>query len=102
MNALLDHNATQGFKARFDDLFDDDDLLMATTLHPHYKLVAVKNMTNSRVKADAIQQRLLHELMQSSNVNVPLQREEAQEHKNAAAAVEEDPFLQVDKNIGLR
>ncbi|QQP55977.1 Hypothetical protein FKW44_000489, partial [Caligus rogercresseyi] len=74
----------QGFKARFGHLFEDDDLLMATALHPHYKLVAVKNMTKSRAQTDTIQRRLVEELAAKSGV-------EQSQLEEKEASVEDDP-----------
>eukprot|EP00096_Caligus_rogercresseyi_P013875 TRINITY_DN646_c0_g1_i10.p1 TRINITY_DN646_c0_g1~~TRINITY_DN646_c0_g1_i10.p1 ORF type:complete len:713 (-),score=162.64 TRINITY_DN646_c0_g1_i10:334-2472(-) len=87
VDALLDHNGRQGFKARFGHLFEDDDLLMATALHPHYKLVAVKNMTKSRAQTDTIQRRLVEELAAKSGV-------EESQLEEREASVEDAPFLQ--------
>lgn len=83
MDALLDHNGKNGFKARFGHLFDDVNLLMATALHPHYKLVVVKNITKSKVKTDTIQWRLVEELAVKSVV------------EEKEISVKDDLFLQV-------
>jgi len=88
VDALLDHNGRQGFKARFGHLFEDDDLLMATALHPHYKLMAVKNMTKSKNKTKTIQRRLVEELAG----NFGLEESHLDERE---ASSEDDPFLQV-------
>ncbi|QQP38974.1 Hypothetical protein FKW44_019708, partial [Caligus rogercresseyi] len=78
-----DRNLRQGFKARFGHLFEDDDFMMATFLHP-YKLVAVKNMTKSRAQTDTIQRRLVEELAAKSGV-------EESQLEEREASVEDDP-----------
>lgn len=50
----------KGFEARFGSLFNDDDLLVATALHPHFKLPVVRRL-NER-KYQAIKERILTEV----------------------------------------
>ncbi|QQP40754.1 Uncharacterized protein FKW44_014906 [Caligus rogercresseyi] len=71
-------------------IFEDDDLLMATALHPHYKLVAVKNMTKSRAQTDTIQRCLVEELAAKSGV-------EESQLEEREASVEDDPQHDMDE-----
>ena len=49
-----------GFEARFGDLFQDEDLLMATALHPMFRMPIVKAMNPA--KADVIRRRIIKEV----------------------------------------
>ena len=87
LDALVERNDKQGFSARFLPYFEDEDLLMATAVHPHYKLVSVKNMTTSE-QAMHIQRRIIDELLEICAA-------EENTEEGGGPASDEDPFLQV-------
>ncbi|KAL7634771.1 UNVERIFIED_CONTAM: hypothetical protein RMT77_015148 [Armadillidium vulgare] len=51
---------TKGFEPRFNSLFDDLDLLIATALHPHFKLGVVHRLNEA--KYQAVKDRILAEI----------------------------------------
>ena len=50
----------KGFEPRFSRIFDDCDLLMATALHPHFKLGVVRRLNEG--KYPAVKTRILEEI----------------------------------------
>jgi hypothetical protein len=63
VNYLLEnpHNAEIAFKGRFEHLFQDEDLLMATALHPHFKLCIVGYISPGL--KEVIRERVINEVM---------------------------------------
>ena len=52
ISSLLEHNDNPrvAFRGRFEHLFKDEDLLMATVLHPHCKLGVVGYLSGESLK----------------------------------------------------
>jgi hypothetical protein len=62
VNYLLKNpiNSKQGFHGRFKQYFEDEDLLMATALHPHFKLGVAGRISPD--KKDDIRERIINEV----------------------------------------
>ena len=54
-----------GFEARFGDIFQDEDLLMATALHPMFRMPIVKAINPA--KADVIRRRIIKEVTEMTD-----------------------------------
>ncbi|KAG0704882.1 hypothetical protein GWK47_024615 [Chionoecetes opilio] len=63
-NPLSDDKRPKGFKARFSFLFDNMDILMATAMHPLFKLPVVCLLNPEKV--DAVKARLLCEVTEQA------------------------------------
>lgn len=89
-NPFSEEENPKGFKARFSNLFNDMDLLIATAIHPFFKLPTVHLINPDKV--DSVRARLLNEV-----------RTEAQATMGATAismsSDEEDEFFKV--SLGL-
>ena len=88
---LLDHPLSEdrrpkGFKGRFGKLFDNLNLLMATAIHPRFKLGAVARINKQLFPA--VKDRLIVEALQSSSAESDANLEKPNEN-------EEDDFFKV-------
>jgi regulator of RNase E activity RraB len=87
INYLLENhgNPRVAFKGRFEHLFQDMDLLMATALHPHFKLGVVGYLSEGL--KDNIRRRVIREVM--SKVAPDEEVGDAQVQQE----MEDDPFM---------
>jgi len=85
VNYLLEHptKPTVAFKGRFQHLFEDKDLLMATALHPHFKLGVVGYLSLRR--KEEIKSALVSEAVMKVRPAEETRESEAQ-------GVDDDPF----------
>ncbi len=76
MNYLLvnPHNPKIAFRGRFEHMFQDEDLLMATALHPHFKLDVVGHICSD--KKQVIRERVINEVMNKVDLVVNAVEEE--------------------------
>jgi hypothetical protein len=94
VNFLLENpnNARVAFKGRFEHLFQDEDLLMATALHPHFKL-GVVGFINRALKED-IRMRVVNEVTNMASPVEEISDEEKQSRQD-------DPFKYMRGDDGL-
>lgn len=90
INFLLENNDNPrvAFKGRFQHLFQDMELLMATALHPHFKLGVVGYLCGASLK-ERIKRRVIQEV---ANI---VGNEEDSHHlpQSQQEAAEDDPFM---------
>ncbi|XP_076044807.1 uncharacterized protein LOC143027406 [Oratosquilla oratoria] len=83
---LENHNNPRvAFKGRFEHLFQDKDLLMATALHPHFKLGVVGYLSGNL--KDNIRKRVIREVMSKVGHDEEVGDEQVQHE------MEDDPFM---------
>jgi hypothetical protein len=87
VNYLLEnpHDANIAFSGRFEHMFQDEDLLMATALHPHFKLCIVGHISPGL--KEVIRERVINEVMTQVDPVV-----DAVEVKHLLTQDDPDPF----------
>jgi len=87
VNYLLEnpHDANIAFSGRFEHMFQDEDLLMATALHPHFKLDIVGYISPGL--KEVIRERVINEVMTQVDPVV-----DAVEVKHLLTQDDPDPF----------
>lgn len=89
---VCEEKSPKGFKARFSALFSEMDLLMATAIHPRFKLPVVRLLNSSKV--DTVRSRLLEEIRKRAIANETVASDSSTEENE-----EDDFFKELEMNM---